>query len=167
MEVDGQCQEMAAVYSRKRNYAKPALLSQSLSVEGNTADILLSWPGLSCGKDRLWNHKDEIFFIRFSVSFLRDITDSPVTCNLYFRREVLPCVVKRRLTQSSHSLVSCWRSSCTGRPAALFGCDKNRCRLPQFIDLPHLHVTLFLSDLQYILFPLFCTYMITGCIITE
>jgi len=34
MEVDEQCQEMAAVYSRERTYVRPVLPVQSFPVEG-------------------------------------------------------------------------------------------------------------------------------------
>jgi len=82
------------------------------------------------------------FFLHFSFSILHNITDAPVSCNFYFRREVLPCVVGRQLTQSARSLVLCPRSSRTGGSTALLGCDKNRCCLPQFIDLLELHAAL-------------------------
>lgn len=90
----------------------------------------------------LCNHKDDIFYVFllvFSATSL--IHHSPVT--LIFDVRFLSCVVERQLTQLARSLVLCWRSCCTGRPAALFGCDKNRCRLPQFIDLLQLHAALF------------------------
>lgn len=92
--------------------------------------------------NHLCNHKDDIFYVFllvFSATSL--IHHSPVT--LIFDVRFLSCVVERQLTQLARSLVLCWRSCCTGRPAALFGCDKNRCRLPQFIDLLQLHAALF------------------------
>ena len=125
-------------------YLYQACIARSLLACGRyTADMQQSWSWLSYVVNLIFGTIKMSFFLHFSVSFLREITDSPVSCNLYFPREVLPCVVERRLTQSARSLVFCWRSSRTGRPAALFGCDKNRCRLPQFIDLPQLHVALF------------------------
>jgi hypothetical protein len=108
---------------------------------GHTAVVIRA---VVCDKDHLCNYKDYIF-LHFSLSFLHNITDAPFSCNLYIRREVLPGVVVRQLTQSARSLVSCSRSSRTGGPAALLGCHKNRCRLPPFIDLLELHAALFLK----------------------
>jgi hypothetical protein len=134
---------MAAVCGRERIYVRLVLPGQSLPLEGTyVADMLQSWLGLA--------YVIKIIFVtikmRFVYIFLLVFSTSspthqaPVT--LIFDVRFFTCVVERQLTQSARSLVSCRRSSRTGRHAALLGllgCDKNRCLLPQFIDLLELH----------------------------
>jgi hypothetical protein len=121
---------------------------------------------VTCHKDHLCNCKDEILFTFFLLVFYTTslMHQSPVT--FYFRREVLPCVVGRQLTQSARRLVSCPRSSRTGRPAALLAAVK--------IDVTCLSIywstltecsSLFQVTCSTFFFHLFYTNMITGCVI--